>query len=201
MIFDPDWTYIEPGKETEFALTGFINDQMVGGVNMIVVRKLDRFFLSAHAGYAAPLSVFADYYNPGFALFADIGYNFTPRISIVGLVGYNCFKAKGNAPAAVDDTHWINLNVNVQYRLPVSNRLSTYLRGGVGYYIPDAGDRKIGGNTGLGILYHCNNTISLGVGVDYHQILEGMDVYKLNPPPSEENIQFYILHAGVILNF
>lgn len=198
-VFDPDWTYIEAGKEAEFALTGFINDQMIGGVNMIVFRKLRPWLISAHVGYPVPFSIFADYYDPSFSVFVDFGYNISSRLSLVGLFGYNGFKAED--PATMEDTYWLNLNIDVQYRMPIINRISSYLRGGPGYYIPKTGDNKYGFNTGLGLFFHLNNSLTLDLGIDYHRIIEGMDVYGLAPPPTDENIQFYIIHAGVVFNF
>jgi hypothetical protein len=199
VILDPDWTYVEPGKQTEFSLTGFVNDKMVGGVNLIAIRKIKHWLLSAHIGYVTPLSTFKEYYDYGYSLFIDVGYYLNPKLSVIGLLGYNWFSAAKNQTVTLNDTYWINLNVDAQYRYYLGNNISGYVRGGPGYYVPKTGQSKYGANIGMGGLYHFNNSVSFSLGIEYHNIIEGFKVYNL-VPSSTENVQFLIIHAGIIIN-
>lgn len=201
IVVDPDWTYVEPGTEAEFAVTSFINGQMVGGVNLRVTRALRRWIASIHGGYAVPYGDYADYYDPGYGMFVDAGWNLRNNLSIVGLFGYTYFNGKDLPTTSIDDTYWININLNAQYRLRIRGPLSSYYRGGAGYYIPEHGTSKYGGNIGAGILYGINNFFSLATGLDYHYIKEGMDFQGINVADIGKNIYFALIHAGVIFNF
>jgi hypothetical protein len=201
IVVNPDWTYVEPGTEAEFAVTGFINGQMVGGVNLRVTRALRRWIGSIHGGYAVPYGDYSNYYDPGYGLFVDAGWNLRNNLSIVGLFGYTYFNGKDLPSGSIADTHWINVNLNAQYRLRIQGPFSSYYRGGAGYYIPEQGSSKYGGNVGAGILYGINNFFSLAVGLDYHYIKEGMDFQGINAADIGKDVQFALIHAGLIFNF
>jgi hypothetical protein len=195
VVFDPGWTYIEPGKETEFSLTGYVNGEMVGGVNVITYRKLRRWLASIHAGYAKPFRTFADYYNPGFSICGDVGYKIIPRLSVIGLFGYNAFSAK---TAGFDNTYWINLNANVRLHQPITGAWFAYAGAGPGYYFPKSGSKKYGVNAGGGVDYYLFNFLTLEAGADYHTIIDGMEVYD---PTYTDDAQFLHIHVGGIVSF
>ena len=39
VIIDPDVADVKKGTKAEFAVTGFIDGEMIGGVNLVVVKK------------------------------------------------------------------------------------------------------------------------------------------------------------------
>ena len=202
IVFDPDWTYVEPGTEAEFAVTGFINGQMVGGVNMRIIRSFRRILGSLHVGYASPVGTFSDYYDPGLGVFLDGGYRLRSNLALVGLLGYTSFPAKDGAAADVEDLYIINVNLNAQYRLNVRNRLASYYRAGVGYYYPEhGGNSYYGGNAGVGLLYYLSNRLALSLGADYHYVREGLDYSWIAPDDAGEDIQFLLSHLGVVIYF
>jgi len=140
---------------------------------------------SIHSGTAIPIGTFADDFDPGFNVLADVDYHFSPRLSLVGLFGYNAFKSK---MAGVDDTYWINLSANVRYHRPLNGALSTYIGGGPGFYIPEDGDGEFGANLGFGFDYEYSPFVTFELGADYHNIFD-------------PDIQFIHSHAGVIFRF
>ncbi|MFX0196680.1 MAG: S8 family serine peptidase [Candidatus Hodarchaeota archaeon] len=144
----------------------------------------DHFSISIHSGIAIPTGVFANDFNPGFNVLLNLDYHFTPQLSLVGLFGYNNFRSK---TSGVDNTHWINLSANLKYRL-LDNMVSPYINGGLGYYIPKAGDNGLGANLGFGLNYDFSSSITFEIGADYHAIFG-------------EDVQFLHSHAGIILRF
>lgn len=174
--------FVPHGTDPYMTLT--IMDQPVfkGPLSKIELKRL--FSLSIHTGTAVPTSSFANDFNPGINALLNAGHQFSPQLSLVGLIGYNNFKSK---TTGVDDNYWINLSVNIKYRLH-KRALSPYLAGGPGYYIPKIGSNKLGGNLGFGLNYDYNNFITFEIGADYHTIFDN-------------DVQFLHSHAGVIFRF
>lgn len=143
-----------------------------------------RWSASLHSGTAVPISAFADDFDPGMNVILDLGYRFTPQWQLVGMLGYNAFKAKA---VNIEDTNWIHLSANVKYRTR-QDAISPYINGGPGYYFPKTGSSGIGFNLGAGVNYDANDALTLEIGVDYHIVL-GKD------------IQFLHAHAGIIFRF
>ncbi|MBN1272946.1 MAG: VWA domain-containing protein [Candidatus Aminicenantes bacterium] len=145
----------------------------------------DRVFsFSLHAGYTVPLGNFKSSYDSDYSTTVDIDYHFTPKLSIVGLFGYNRFKA---GSSSVGDTYWINISANLKYEFS-TNIFRPYVNGGVGYYIPKSGDSGIGGNLGCGVDYTFKPYLIFELGANYHVVFG-------------EDVQFAVGSAGIIFRF
>lgn len=145
---------------------------------------LYRWSASLHSGTAVPTGSFADDFIAGMNVILDLGYHFTPQWELVGMLGYNAFKAK---TAIFEDTNWIHLSANMKYRTSQGS-ISPYINGGPGYYFPKTGSGGLGFNLGAGINYDANDVLTLEIGADYHVIF-GKDT------------QFLHAHAGIIFRF
>jgi len=121
---------------------------------------------SVHSGKAFPIGSLKNDFNSGVNVLLNLDYHFTPQLSLVGLFGYNNFRSK---TSGVDDTYWINLSVNLKYRL-LNKTVSPYINGGLGYYIPKTGDKGLGANLGFGLNYEFSSYVTFEVGADYHAI-------------------------------
>ena len=107
----------------------------------------------------------------------------------MGYIGYNQFKPES---AALGDTYWINLSLNLKYRGTMPNLPHSpwryFINAGPGYYIPNNGTNGAGANIGAGISYDVKSFLSIELGADFHTVFE-QDVY------------FWQSHAGLIFKF
>jgi broad specificity phosphatase PhoE len=189
IIDNGDGFYFQKIKSTGVEKTGrvivTIDDIEMKTKPVVLIKKIQYpFSFSIHSGAAIPTGTFANDFDPGLNILLDINYHFSPQLSVVGLFGYNAFKSK---ITSVDDTYWINLSVNLKYRV-LTGALSSYFSGGPEYCIPKTGNSGFGVNLGVGLDYEFNNLLTLELGADYHTVF-GKDV------------QFMHSHAGVIFRF
>jgi hypothetical protein len=148
-----------------------------------------KYGISVHSGTAVPTGTFANDFDPGINTILDIGYCFTPQLSLVGYFGYNDFKSK---TTGIDDNYWINLSLNLKYRRPLpllpTSALYYYIQAGPGYYIPKTGDSGLGANFGAGFNYDFSSSLTFEVGTDYHTVFD-------------EDVKFWHAHTGIIIRF
>ena len=144
-----------------------------------------RFSTSIHSGVAIPTGSFADDFGRGWNVLVDGEYHITPQLSLAAFVGYNRFDSK---VAGVDDTYWFNGSLNLRFSQPISMYWSGYIGFGPGVYIPEVGDRELGGNAGLGCDFNRFFPFVFELGADYHWIFD-------------PDIQFVHVHAGVLRRF
>jgi hypothetical protein len=145
-----------------------------------------RYSLSVHAGITLPVGNFNTLYNGSYRLGLNLDYHLSPRLSLLGLLGCNHFKA-GSPP--VSDTHWWNLSANLKYEC-TTYPLRPYVRGGAGLYIPKTGRAQPGVNLGLGLDYSFNADWIIQWGTDYHHIFT-----------SGTTTGFWVSQAGLIFRF
>lgn len=198
IIVEPELEYAGDSTPAEFSLTAFVDGKIIGGVNIVAEPRPQRWLASAHLGLAIPSGTFNNYLDSGPSVMFDFGYTLNQRFSIIGLLGYNRFSFSENTEAMIDNTHWINLNVTAQYEAKLGRRISGYVRGGPGYYIPKSGDSKVGVTAGLGLGYLLTRHLSLKAGIDYHLVREGMRVYNLRTPDAKDNVRFAVPHIGLV---
>jgi hypothetical protein len=149
------------------------------------IERKRKFSISAHGGFTSPLDPLSNNYDMSYNFLFDIDYHLSEKLALIGLFGYNNFKGDS---ASVDDTHFLNLSLNVRSYTPLMQNMSLYIGGGPGIYIDENGNTKSGVNAGLGLNYQLIPSIALEIGADYHNII--------NP-----DIQFIQSHAGVVVRF
>ena len=116
-------------------------------------------------------------------------------------MGINYF-SQNKATSDPNDKFWLNINLDAQVRVPVVNPLSIYFRSGGGYYLSLGGGMKdFGINSGAGLLYGINKSISLGLGADYHHIPNGINFENAASIDLRKNLNFIQTHLGLIFNF
>ncbi len=151
-----------------------------------VIKPIEyRLSLSLHGGYSIPSGTFANNFDPGLKIMADIGYHFSDKWALVALIGYNDFKSK---TVGIADNYWINIFTNLRYYWPFSYPFSAYLGVGPGIYIPEKGNNEFGANAGVGVNYKVNSMLSFELGMDHHQSFNN-------------DVQFLQNHIGVLLRF
>jgi hypothetical protein len=163
-----------------------------------VIIKPPRVLLSIHFGYPILGGQLRDIFDPRFTfVYGDLEFSFPwlERLSAVLLAGFNPLEAK---TPRFDDTYWINLNPNLKFQQQITGPWSAYAGAGPGFYIPKAGDNKFGFNAGGGIDYELNRRVTFEVGVDYHRIFDGLEVYD---PTYTDDAQLLGIHGGVIVGF
>lgn len=195
---DPDYTYVEPGVVTEFAVTNYLDGEIIGGVNLTTERGLHKYQISLHGGLAFPVGTMAEYYSTGWCLYGDLAYNLSPKVSVISLFGLNSF-GETTASSNKSDKTIFNFNIDAQYRKLLLNPLSIYTRAGVGFYLTTNNGSKPGINAGAGLIYHFNNSLALNLGADYHRILKGLD-FDLVPANNFENDMDF-MQAAIGINF
>lgn len=156
-------------------------------ISFNLAQKLQkRYSLSLHAGITLPAGNFNTLYNGSYMLGLNLDYHFSPQLSLLGLLGYNHFKA---GSPLVADTHWWNLSANLKYECTTCP-LRPYVRGGAGLYIPRTGRARPGVNLGLGLDYSLNADWTIQWGTDYHHIFTG-----------GTGTGFWVSQAGLIFRF
>jgi hypothetical protein len=184
--------HIDGSYSHEIILT---DDQVKSGVEVeiyvdgkrftVIKPPTEKWSLSLHAGAAIPTGHFSNDYKPGLSVIFDFDYHFTNRLSLVGLVGYNDFKAK---TIGVDDNYQINISANVRYCRTLRFPFSVYFGGGPGVYFPENGNTEFGANLGFSFNYELNSRLNFELGADYHTLFGN-------------NVQFTVSHIGVVLRF
>jgi hypothetical protein len=199
---DPDKIHIFPCRIAEFALTGFINGEVVGGANFIITRKCDKkvppFGLSLHGGITLPITDFGSRYDSSFMVGLDIDYRITKRLSLVGFLGYNHFRA---ASANVNHTHWWNISGNLKFDLSANPVAWPYINGGPGLYISETGDKAWGFNIGFGLDRKLTSSLVFEIGLNYHHIFTDEEDPGLYIPTDEGDPEFFVGHLGLIFRF
>ncbi len=184
----------EEGEPVLIDISQHLNGINVGGITMALQPPTTddtwrRYSFSIHGGTAIPIGDFADDFELSYNGIVDIDYHFTPRLALVGMLGYNHFRSKMDD---VDDTYWINLSLNLRYYWPIQllawSGLSFYIGAGPGIYIPKDGDTEFGANVGFGFNYELSPPISWELGTDYHWIFD-------------PEIQFIHAHTGMVFRF
>lgn len=150
----------------------------------ILLKK--KYSLSFHAGKTFPTGNFGSDYNSSYMFGLNVDYHFTSQFSLVGLLGYNHFKASSTL---WDDTHWWNLSTNLKYEL-TTHPLRPYVNVGPGLYKPKGGSIKPGLNVGLGMDYSLNPYWILELGGDYHHVFT-----------RGSSTRFFVTHVGLIYRF
>ena len=117
-------------------------------------------------GAAIPTGSFNRHYDTDIALGLDLAYKLKPKLSVVGRLGYHHFSA---GSATVSDTHWWNLSGNLHYHA-ASGTVRPYMGGGGGIYKPKSGSERWGLNATLGIDLRLDQTWSIDIGADYHNV-------------------------------
>lgn len=172
----------------QFDISYALEGDILGGVSSEIVVHYPSYkrSISVHAGTAIPVGDFDTLYKPGVMLGLDVDYHLSRQVSLVGLLGYNEFKAD---TAVVSDTYWLNASLNGKFEF-TTNPIRPYLNGGLGIYIPESGSSEPGLNLGIGVLRNLTPQYILSLGADYHHIFT-----------SGEDIEFYTAHLGVIFMF
>lgn len=151
------------------------------------VKELERpYSVSLHLGGTIPIGDFNESFNPGFSVVLDFDYHLTPRISIMGLLGYDHFRSGSDI---VDGTYWSSISANLKYEF-TEGFLRPYANAGTGIYIPESGDTKPGLNIGLGLAYPLASGWAIELGGDYHHIFT-----------SGSSTQFLVPRVGLIHRF
>jgi Zn-dependent metalloprotease len=152
------------------------------------ISKLEKgypFTVSVHSGIAFPSGNYAKDLNPGFSIILDAGYRISTIFSASILFGFHQFRTE---LSGADDPHVINISAHLRYHQQIRSRLSLYLGGGIGLYVPETEENGAGFNAGLGVLYDIKPRLILELGSDYHNVF-GSD------------IQFFQSHAGLNVRF
>lgn len=161
----------------------------VGGKKITTIEQppaFDRRSASIHFGSTIPTGTFNNSYDSSYSLALDLDYQFTPQLSVVGLLGYNHFKS---GSSSVSDTYWWNLSANLKYTF-TPNVWRPYVNGGLGFYAPESGSSEPGFNLGAGVDYSLRPNLTLEIGADYHNIFT-----------SGNDIEFLVPHIGVIYHY
>ncbi len=152
-------------------ITQFTNDLVNAGVISVsekyaIQRCATPRSAGIHCGAAIPHGNFNTNYDPDYSVGVKLDYHFTPKYSVLGLVGYNHFRS---ASSSVSDFHWWNVSFNLKYEFNTS-QLTPYINGGLGIYFPKSGSTRPGVNLGLGVDYALTTSWTLELGGDYHQV-------------------------------
>jgi hypothetical protein len=153
--------------------------------------KKKLYSVSLHLGFTIPIGNFNNNYDPGYSIGLDFDYHFTPKFSVVGLLGYNHFNSGSFllSDILLSDTYWWNISANLKYEF-TTNPLRAYVNGGPGIYIPKSGSIRPGLNFGLGLDYSLTSNWTIELGGEYHHIFT-----------SGSDIEFIVPHIGVIYRF
>lgn len=147
-----------------------------------------KWWLSFHAGSTAPTGNFSEIYDSSYSVVLDLEYEFTPKYSFLGLLGYNHFKG---ASTGVDDTYWTNLSANVKYYFTrFAKSGAVWVNAGAGAYKPKSGSTRAGANVGVGLGGGINTQWRWEVGINYHNIFT-----------SGSDTRFTVPTVGVTYNF
>ncbi len=141
---------------------------------------------SIHAGITIPTGTFRSRCDSGYHLGFDVDYHVAPRLSLIGLVGYNHFDS---GPFSKSDTHWWNISANLKYEF-TPPPLKLYINGGPGFYFPRSGTIRLGFNVGLGLGYAFSPGWTLELGGDYHHIFG-----------SGREPEFFVPHIALVYRF
>ena len=144
------------------------------------------YSVSLHLGGTIPIGDFNESFDPGFTVVLDFDYHLTPRISMIGLVGYDHFSSGSDM---VDGTYWLNISANLKYGF-TEGSLGLYANAGPGIYVPESGSTKPGLNIGLGLAYPLASGWVIELGGDYHHIFT-----------SDSGTQFLVPRIGLIHRF
>ncbi|MGB9006080.1 MAG: C25 family cysteine peptidase [Candidatus Aminicenantales bacterium] len=165
----------------------------VGGT--IVAEKLDierpaqtcpgKISLSIHTGLAVPAGSWANDYQAGPNILADVDYHFNPDFTVVLYGGYNRFKAKAGGIA--DRTAW-NLSADLRYWWKQRGLFSYFIEAGPGLYFDEIARTKFGMNLGAGFDFHFRPCVSFEGALSYHKAFDF-------------NLQFIHVHLGVVYRF
>ncbi|NIM10864.1 MAG: outer membrane beta-barrel protein [Candidatus Aminicenantes bacterium] len=162
----------------------------IDGKPLTVVDKIPRFnrwAFGIYAGAGIPIDILNVNYDPGFSSGGYIGYYFSPSFSLVGLLGYNGFKAV--SASAAGDMYWWNISCNIKSEI-LTRPFRLYVNAGPGIYIPKTGSLEQGFNVGAGVSYSLASRWALELGTDYHRIFtKGFDN------------TFFLTHARLIYRF
>lgn len=197
---DPDYTYVKPGEKAEFAVTNYLDREIIGGVNLTAARRGEKYQVSIHGGMVNPLAITAEYFTSGFCFMADFGYSISPNLTLICLLGINAFGENTGSSDTKDKT-MLNLNVDAQYQTWVSGKLSTYVRAGAGYHKTLGNWSKSGISSGAGLEYHFSNKLGLNIGADYDHILKGLDFDLIPAGDFEKDVQFLQITLGLNFHF
>lgn len=188
IIDNGDGFYFQKIRSTSVEKTGRVT-VTIDGVEMetkptVIFKKLRS--LGIHAGLTIPKGNYNNYYDPNCFFGMSMGYHFTPKFSMVGLLGYNCF---ASGLASMDDTYWVNISANLRYE-SITGPLRPFINFGPGIYIPKRGSKKPGLNFGLGLDYLLSPSWAIELGGDYHHVFT-----------SGNDTAFFVIHAGLVYRF
>jgi hypothetical protein len=175
--------------EQDFDVTFRLEGQVLGGVSSrvrVVPAGGGRRSLSLHLGGAFPQGDFGDLYDGGPSVALDAGYRLTPRLSLVGLLGYHRLDA---AVEGLSDTDLWTLSLGLQWDL-LTGPMRPYLRAGPGAYVPESGSTEAGFNVGAGVDLDLAPSWVLELGADYH-----------GASGIEPDLELLTAHVGAIYRF
>jgi phosphohistidine phosphatase SixA len=188
IIDNGDGFYFQKIRSTSVEKTGRVTVTIDGVVMetkpMVIFKKLRS--VGIHAGLTVPVGNTNNQYDPNCFFGLGVGYHFTSKFSLVGLLGYNCF---ASGFSAVGDTYWVNISANLRYE-SLTSPFRPYINFGPGIYIPKRGSKEPGLNFGLGLDYLLSSGWAIELGGDYYHVFT-----------SGNDRVFLVIHAGLVYRF
>ena len=129
---------------------------------------LRRWSLGLGGGIAAPQGDLSRAFDAGGSLALSGGRAFTPRLELVGRLGYHTLTATA---AGLDDTYWTELSAGLEYVLR-PGRTRPVLGGGLGVYLPETGGGSLGAYLAIGVEHDLTATLALTAGVEAHSLFD-----------------------------
>ena len=124
------------------------------------------YALSLHGGISFPHGSFANAYDAGVSVTADLERRINATFSVVVLLGYHQFESATAAP----DLDVYQGSASLLARLPTSGALVPYLEAGAGVYAFSPGPTDLGAHAGAGADLEVSPVIVLGVSYRVHSV-------------------------------
>ena len=160
------------GSASAMDLTGMFQLGVFGGYGMGFGEAFDDYDMTVMSQTVSVESSLQ--FNFG----ANMGYNFTPDMGILGIVTYQMWKfessgtVQGQSFDESETESWISVAANFAYYLMPEEPTKPYFFAGPAVYIPsmDGADTKIGVNGGIGVVHFFNENVALNARARFEMI-------------------------------
>lgn len=180
---DTDQDGIDDHRDTDSDNDGIIDgldpDNKVGAVD-----NQRRWWISAHAGSAHPLSALDEVSDANIHAHADLTYRLRDNLNLKLMLGISQFTAESSA--GLQHPRFWHANANVQLILPRPLNMKPYLQAGPGVYRDKSNVDTFGWNAGIGCITRINPELYLSAGLDYHD------------PRDDARSRFLAAHLGML---
>ncbi|HVO40223.1 MAG TPA: PKD domain-containing protein [Spirochaetia bacterium] len=131
------------------------------------------FSLSLHGGVAVPCAGFPTSVSTGVLAAVDVGYAFSPLLSVVGTSGFNYLPGAGSGASAASV---VTLAVDARFTFVVNPLMYTYAQAGPGLSIRDFATCDLAYSGGLGVGFIVTPRFRIEAGADYHSTFSQSNV-------------------------